>query len=33
MPEVEIADLKIDSASHTLYAATHGRAIWSLSLQ
>jgi hypothetical protein len=33
MPEVEIADLKIDSASHTLYAGTHGRAIWSLSLQ
>ena len=33
MPEVEVTDLKIDPASHTLYAATHGRGIWSLSLR
>jgi hypothetical protein len=32
MPQVEVTDLHIDSASHTLYAATHGRAIWQLSL-
>ena len=30
MPQVEITDLKIDSG--TLYAATHGRGLWSLSL-
>jgi hypothetical protein len=32
MPQVEVTDLHIDPASHTLYAATHGRAIWQLSL-
>ena len=30
MPQVEITDLKVDAATHTLYAATHGRAIWQL---
>lgn len=33
MPEVEVTDLKIDQGSGTLYAATHGRGIWSLSLR
>jgi len=33
LPEVEITDLKIDQAGRTLYAGTHGRAIWSLSLK
>jgi hypothetical protein len=32
MPEVEITDVQLDPASHTLYAATHGRAIWQLEL-
>jgi hypothetical protein len=32
MPQVEITDLKLDKASHTLYAGTHGRGIWQLSL-
>src|SRR5581483_5832070 len=32
MPQVEIADLKIDQAKRVLYAGTHGRAIWSLEL-
>jgi hypothetical protein len=30
MPQVEITDLKVNDASHRLYVATHGRAIWSL---
>jgi hypothetical protein len=30
MPQVEVTDVTIDSG--TLYAATHGRGIWSLSL-
>ncbi|MGZ4291188.1 MAG: Arc family DNA-binding protein [Gaiellaceae bacterium] len=32
MPQVEVTDLEIDQATHTLYAATHGRAIWQLPL-
>ena len=33
LPEVEIADLTIDQPTRTLYAGTHGRAIWTLSLR
>ena len=33
LPQVEIADLMIDQPTRTLYAGTHGRAIWSLSLR
>ena len=33
MPEVETAWVTIDQSSHTLYAATHGRGIWSLKLK
>ncbi|HET7129766.1 MAG TPA: hypothetical protein VFJ93_11900 [Gaiellaceae bacterium] len=32
MPQVEIAGVSIDPKTRTLYAATHGRAIWSLAL-
>jgi hypothetical protein len=32
MPEVEVSSITVDPATHTLYAATHGRGIWSLSL-
>jgi hypothetical protein len=32
LPEIEVTDLKLDQSSHTLYAATHGRGIWSLAL-
>ena len=32
MPEVETPWITIDQSTHTLYAATHGRGIWSLSL-
>jgi hypothetical protein len=32
MPMVEIADLKIDQASGTMYAGTHGRGIWKIAL-
>lgn len=32
MPQVETPWITIDQSSHTLYAATHGRGIWSLSL-
>jgi hypothetical protein len=32
MPLVEVAGLSIDPHTRTLYAATHGRGIWSLSL-
>jgi hypothetical protein len=32
MPEVEVSAITVDPATHTLYAATHGRGIWSLSL-
>ena len=32
LPQVEIADLKIDQASGTLYAGTHGRGIWKVAL-
>ena len=32
MPMVEVSGLTLDSKSRTLYAATHGRAIWSLKL-
>ena len=33
MPQVEVAGVTLDQKSRTLYAATHGRAIWSLSLK
>ena len=33
LPQVEVAGVTLDQKSRTLYAATHGRAIWSLSLQ
>jgi hypothetical protein len=33
MPKVEVAGVTIDQSTRTLYAATHGRAIWSLSLK
>ena len=33
LPQVEITDLKVDASTHTLYAATHGRALWQLSLR
>jgi Arc-like DNA binding domain len=33
MPQVEVAGVTLDPKSRTLYAATHGRAIWSLSLK
>jgi len=32
MPMVEVAGITIDSAHRVMYAATHGRAIWSLQL-
>jgi hypothetical protein len=32
MPQVEVPWITIDQSTHTLYAATHGRGIWSLSL-
>ena len=32
MPQVEVAWITIDPSTHTLYAATHGRGIWSLPL-
>ena len=32
MPQVEVPWITIDPSSHTLYAATHGRGIWSLPL-
>ncbi len=32
MPLVEVTQVRIDAATGTLYAATHGRGIWSLSL-
>jgi hypothetical protein len=32
MPEVETTWVTINQSTHTLYAATHGRGIWSLSL-
>jgi myo-inositol-hexaphosphate 3-phosphohydrolase len=32
MPQVEIAGVAIDQENGTLYAATHGRGIWSLDL-
>lgn len=33
MPQVEVAGVTLDQKSRTLFAATHGRAIWSLSLK
>jgi hypothetical protein len=33
MPMVEVSGLTLDSKNRVLYAATHGRAIWSLQLQ
>ena len=33
MPQVEVAGVTLDQKTRTLYAATHGRAIWSLSLK
>jgi hypothetical protein len=33
MPMVEISGLTLDSKNRVLYAATHGRAIWSLQLR
>jgi len=32
MPQVEVAGVSIDPKTRTLYAATHGRGIWSLAL-
>ena len=32
MPMVEVSGLTLDQKSRTLYAATHGRAVWSLKL-
>jgi hypothetical protein len=32
LPQVEISDLKFDQSTSTLYAGTHGRAIWQVSL-
>jgi len=32
MPQVEVAGVNIDQSTGTLYAATHGRGIWSLSI-
>jgi hypothetical protein len=33
MPMVEIASVTVDPSTHTLYAATHGLGIWSISLK
>jgi Arc-like DNA binding domain len=33
MPQVEVAGVTLDQKTRTLYAATHGRSIWSLSLR
>jgi hypothetical protein len=32
LPKVEVSSITIDPSSNTLYAATHGRGIWSMSL-
>ena len=32
MPQVEVAGLSLDTKNRILYAATHGRGIWSLKL-
>lgn len=32
MPQVEVSSITVDPSTHVLYAATHGRGIWSLSL-
>jgi hypothetical protein len=32
LPKVEVSGLTLDAKSRTLYAATHGRAVWSLKL-
>ena len=33
LPQVEVAGVTLDQKTRTLYAATHGRSIWMLSLQ
>jgi hypothetical protein len=33
LPTVAVSGLTLDSKRRVLYAATHGRAIWSLQLQ